>query len=143
MKGCSSVGRASVSKTECPRFESLYPCHVRASYIQLALFFVQKSKYAHSASLSFCYARVIVRLIFLYFYKKKHPDGCLKWRRGRDSNSRTSYPVTAFPMLRLRPLGHLSVFTTFLFYHNYTYLSMFFNKNIYFSFENKGLSHLW
>src|SRR4051812_38161754 len=29
-------------------------------------------------------------------------------RRGRDSNPRWSYPHTAFPVLHLRPLGHLS-----------------------------------
>ncbi len=31
------------------------------------------------------------------------------WRRGRDSNPRCGdYPHTAFPVLHLRPLGHLS-----------------------------------
>jgi hypothetical protein len=29
-------------------------------------------------------------------------------RRERDSNPRYSYPYTAFPVLRLQPLGHLS-----------------------------------
>src|ERR1051325_6802065 len=29
-------------------------------------------------------------------------------RRGRDSNPRWSFPHTAFPVLHLRPLGHLS-----------------------------------
>ncbi len=31
-----------------------------------------------------------------------------KKRRGGDSNPRMSYPITAFPVLRLKPLGHLS-----------------------------------
>ena len=30
------------------------------------------------------------------------------WRRGRDLNPRYGFPYTAFPMPRLRPLGHLS-----------------------------------
>jgi hypothetical protein len=30
------------------------------------------------------------------------------WRRRRDSNPRYSFPYTAFPMLRLQPLGHPS-----------------------------------
>ena len=29
LKGCSSAGRASVSKTECRRFDSYRPCHFR------------------------------------------------------------------------------------------------------------------
>src|SRR5581483_4944198 len=32
-----------------------------------------------------------------------------KWRRGRDSNPRWSFPHTRFPVVHLRPLGHLSV----------------------------------
>ena len=33
------------------------------------------------------------------------------WRRERDSNPRDGYPPTHFPGVRLRPLGHLSVFS--------------------------------
>ena len=36
------------------------------------------------------------------------PARQLKWRRGRDSNPRWSYPHTRFPSVLLRPLGHLS-----------------------------------
>jgi hypothetical protein len=32
------------------------------------------------------------------------------WRRKRDSNPRTSYPVNGFQDRRLQPLGHSSVF---------------------------------
>ena len=34
--------------------------------------------------------------------------GVLVWRTERDSNPRTSFPVTRFPSVRLKPLGHLS-----------------------------------
>src|SRR5207244_3227144 len=33
------------------------------------------------------------------------------WRRGWDLNPRYSFPYTALPMPRLRPLGHLSTFS--------------------------------
>ncbi len=37
-----------------------------------------------------------------------HPTARSPERTGRDSNSRYGYPYTAFPMLLLQPLGHLS-----------------------------------
>ena len=40
------------------------------------------------------------------------------WRRGWDSNPRTTCAVTAFPMLRLRPLGHLSALTLRVYHSN-------------------------
>ena len=43
MKGCSSVDRAPVSKTGCPRFESLYPCHTNSLVLNEAIFFVDKN----------------------------------------------------------------------------------------------------
>lgn len=38
--------------------------------------------------------------------------------------------VTAFPMLRLRPLGHLSVHKQVILYFNFLELSSFFEKNL-------------
>ena len=37
------------------------------------------------------------------------------WRRKRDSNPRTSYPVNGFQDRRLQPLGHLSALNKILF----------------------------
>lgn len=42
------------------------------------------------------------------FDRFQNMDDCFKWRTGRDSNSRHSFPCTHFPGVRLRPLGHLS-----------------------------------
>ena len=58
----------------------------------------------------FLYAKspLRVRIPFIPKQKKHRLGVSLFWRRGWDSNPRASYPATAFPMLRLRPLGHLS-----------------------------------
>ena len=44
-----------------------------------------------------------------------------KWRRERDSNPRRSFPLTTFPMWRLRPLNHLSdvLFNITLVFNNF------------------------
>ena len=36
-----------------------------------------------------------------------------KWRKGQDLNLRTGCPVTRFPSVRLKPLGHPSVLVLF------------------------------
>ena len=48
-----------------------------------------------------------------------------KWRRRRDSNPRTSHPVTPLAGERLRPLGHVSAGGSIPF--SYILTSRFFN----------------
>ena len=54
----------------------------------------------------------VVRINSFYFNPKKNfsINIYLSLRRGRDSNPRYGFPHTRFPSVRLKPLGHLSVY---------------------------------
>ena len=69
-------------------------------------------------------------ILFLRFF------GNFAWRREWDSNPRKSYPLTRFPSVRLKPLGHLSRLTWVINLHNSYNLNL---KNIIYSNEKNFL----